>query len=65
MKSPLSQNSNGDWSYKIGNRSSSRKFKTKHDAAVAFVNDYITKNPKYKELVAGKKWEHIFKIFNI
>lgn len=54
----------GCWCHEISG-TVKRGFKNKPDAAADYVTNYLEKNPKYKELVRGKTWAQIFKIFNI
>ena len=65
MIDPVKMNKNtGKWQYSYNGRSSD-EFKTKRDAAVAYVNNLVLKEPKYKPLFEGKTWPIIFKMVGI
>lgn len=40
-------------------------FKTREAAAKAYVTWLVQMNPKYRELVAGKRWKEVFRIVGV
>lgn len=57
-------NEGAKWKYRLSGYDSIG-FSSKKAAAQAYVKDYISRNPKYKLLIEGKKWDAIFRIMGI
>lgn len=54
----------GKWQYSYKGRAHG-SYNTKREAAIAYVNNLVEKEPKYKPLFEGKSWAHIFKIISV
>ena len=54
----------GKWTYHLKGHAGPA-FETKQGAARAYVHAYIAANPKYRPLLTGKTWRHIFDMLQI
>lgn len=46
-------------------REVSKNFNNHTECAMEYVEKFIDRNPKYKELVYDKTWDQIFRVFGI
>lgn len=43
----------------------SKPFKNQVECAMSYVEKYVEKNPKYKDMVYDKTWDELFRMFGV
>lgn len=50
--------------WKLG-RETSKNFLSQTDCAMEYIEKFVERNPKYKDLVHDKSWDQKFRIFGV
>lgn len=53
------------WTWRIGSETSKKRFFSKTECAMDYIERYVEKNPNHKEVLLDKTWNQIFRIFGI